>query len=509
MRELMLISILILSQFSLFSHNGENRPIVFRDTLEPQSIKEIEAKNPPINIVFIMTDNQGAWTHGCYGNQDIKTQNIDRLAKEGIRYTQALSSNPVCSPTRATFLTGLLPSQHGIHSFLDQKYQMGPEAYNAISEFTTLPEVLNEAGYVCGLTGKWHLGDNLNPGKGFSYWVTKPEGGTSGFYEKEVIENGKVRIEEGYTTDFWTKKAIKFIETNKEKPFFLLLTYNGPYGLNNKVMLHPASNRWAEYYKDKHFKSFPADRIHPWQDANKGFHNKQISMERYASEVSGIDDGVGKVIETLEHLGLDSNTLVIYTADQGWMGGQNGLWGMGDHTLPIAAHELMMKIPLIFWQPGVIKADQTSDLLVSNYDLMPSLLSYLGLEDKMPIEPKSPGRDFSFDLMGKSNPDWENEIFYEMERTRAIRNTNWKYVARYPNGPFELYNMTIDPQERFNMFGQPGSAEKANKLADELDVFFTKYANPEFNVWKKGHSKAKLHTPEAMSNYNEEYFQKE
>src|SRR5690348_1305726 len=96
----------------------------------------VQAQSPrsrPVNLVFILTDNQGAWTLGCYGNPDIRTPNIDRLAAEGVRFTRALSSNPVCSPTRATFLTGLLPSQHGVHSFLDPKYMMGPEAYNTLA----------------------------------------------------------------------------------------------------------------------------------------------------------------------------------------------------------------------------------------------------------------------------------------------------------------------------------------------------------------------------------------
>src|SRR5688572_20451544 len=104
------------------------------------------------NLVFILTDNQGAWTLGCYGNQDIRTPHIDRLAAEGMRFTRALSSNPVCSPTRATFLTGLIPSQHGVHSFLDPKFMMGPEAYNTLSEFTSIGEVLRESGYTCGLS---------------------------------------------------------------------------------------------------------------------------------------------------------------------------------------------------------------------------------------------------------------------------------------------------------------------------------------------------------------------
>jgi arylsulfatase A-like enzyme len=100
------------------------------------------ARGAPPNLVFILTDNQGAWTLGCYGNKDIQTPHIDQLAAEGIRFTRALSSNPVCSPTRATFLTGLIPSQHGVHSFLDPQYMMGPKAYNTLQEFTSLGEVL-------------------------------------------------------------------------------------------------------------------------------------------------------------------------------------------------------------------------------------------------------------------------------------------------------------------------------------------------------------------------------
>ena len=94
------------------------------------------------NVVFILTDNQGAWTLGCYGNREIRTPHIDALAAGGLRLTRALSSNPVCSPTRATFLTGLLPSQHGVHSFLDPKFMMGPQAYNTLAEFTSLGEIL-------------------------------------------------------------------------------------------------------------------------------------------------------------------------------------------------------------------------------------------------------------------------------------------------------------------------------------------------------------------------------
>jgi hypothetical protein len=301
------------------------------------------ATRPP-NVVFILTDNQGAWTLGCYGNPDIRTPHIDQLAAEGTRFTHALSSNPVCSPTRATFLTGLIPSQHGLHSFLDAKYMMGPEAYNTLQEFTSLGEVLRDAGYTCGLSGKWHLGANMTPSEGFTTWTTKPDGGTQEFYDQKVIENGQLRVESGYTTDFWTRKGVEFIQANKDRPFFLYLAYNGPYSLG-KLMLNESKNRHAAYYADKPLQSFPGDAMHPWQHDNKAFHNTDAARRRMASEVSGVDDGVGEIMAALKANGLDDNTLVVYSSDQGWMGGQNGMWGMGDHFRPIGAHELMMQIP--------------------------------------------------------------------------------------------------------------------------------------------------------------------
>jgi len=446
------------------------------------------AKPRPTNLVFILTDNQGAWTLGCYGNPDIQTPHIDRLAAEGTRFTRALASNPVCSPTRATFLTGLLPSQHGVHSFLDPKFMMGPQAYNTLDEFSSLGEVLRDAGYTCGLSGKWHLGANLEPSEGFGFWITKPDGHTKEFYDQQVIDGGKVRQEAGYTTDLWTKKGIEFIEQNKDRPFFLFLAYNGPYNLGG-LMNNPARNRWAEVYKGKRFTSFPTDAMHPWQHANKRFHNTQVAMERCAAETSGVDDGVGEVMSAIKRLGLDDNTLVVYAADQGWMGGQNGMWGMGDHFRPIGAHELMMQIPLIFRQPGRVAAGKSSDLLVSNYDFLPTVLAQLGLPNKMPQKPRSPGRDFSPVLAGEP-VNWDDTVFYEMETCRAVRTRDWKYVARHPDGPHELYDMKSDPQERFNLYGQPKVEQVQKDLAARLDAFFAQYADPQYDIWKGGRSKA-------------------
>lgn len=444
------------------------------------------------NVVFILTDNQGPWTLGCYGNPDIRTPNVDRLAAEGMRFTRAYASNPVCSPSRATYLTGLMPSQHGVHCFLDDKYMMGPQAYETLKEFRTLPKILAENGYVCGLTGKWHLGANLTPQEGFSYWITMVRGGTGEFYDLEVIENGEVRKEPTYATDLWTEHAIRFLRQNKDRPFFLYLPYNGPYSLGN-LLLNEARNRHRDYYRDKTFPSFHRDVMHPWLYNNRQFLNNLVSIRRVAAETSGVDDGVGQVMSTLKELGLDENTLVIYAADQGWMGGMNGLWGMGDHTRPMGAFDGMMHIPMIFRHPGRISAGGTSDIMVSNYDLLPTLLAYLNLPEALDgAKPRSPGRDFSPVLLNQET-EWDNRVYYEMEYVRAVRTERHKYIDRL-EGPYEFYDLEQDPYEKFNLYGQPSHAKIQQEMEEDLEKFFAENSDPKYDLYHGGSSKASLLT---------------
>ena len=458
-------------------------------TLAAALTSPARAADRPTNLVLILTDNQGAWTLGCYGNEDIRTPHIDKLAAEGMRFTRAFSPNGVCSPTRASLLTGLMPSAHGVHSYLAaNEAQMGPDAYCTIREFETLPKNLANAGYTCGLVGKWHLGANATPQEGFTTWITMPHGHTSTFYDAPIIEEGKVRTEPQYLTDFWTQHAVSFLEENRDKPFFLFLPYNGPYSLGG-LLTRPARNRHAEAYADEFLPSFPRDSVHPWQHNNKNYLGNPVSIRRVAAETSGVDDGVGTIMATLDRLGLTENTLVVYTADQGWMGGQNGLWGMGDHTRPLTAFDGMMHVPLIFRQPNGIPAGATNDLLVSGYDLMPTLLAQLGLNEA-PLNERSPGRDLSAALRGEQIEP-RDAVFYEMETTRCIRTTDWKYVHR-PDGPFELYDLQKDPAERLNLYGQPGHEEIRNELKARLDAFFARHADPQYDLYQGGGSKTHL-----------------
>ncbi len=453
------------------------------------------AVDRPVNLVLILTDNHGAWTLGCYGNPDIRTPNIDRLAAEGTLFERCFSSNAVCSPTRATLLSGLMPSQHGVHCYLGGgNVQIGPKAYNTLDEIRSLPEILADAGYVCGLVGKWHLGDNLHPQERFSYWITMPHGATATFYDAQVIEDGKIRKEPQYLTDLWTDHAIRFIEQNRERPFFLYLPYNGPYGLGGSLN-RPARNRHAEYYADQPLWSFPRGPVHPWLVANRQFINNVAAMRRYAAEISGIDDGVGRVMDRLKQLGLDENTLVVFTGDQGLSGGQNHVWGMGDHSWPLHTFDSTMHVPLVYRHPGAIPAGVRSDILNSNYDILPTVLSLLSLGDQVPKDPPRPGRDYSALLRGEPLESWENVVFYEFENCRTIRTDEWKYtIRRHPDGPTQLYHIAKDPGELDDLAGRPGFEQIEEELAARIDDYFAKYSVPKYDLYHGGGSKSLLLT---------------
>jgi arylsulfatase A-like enzyme len=466
-------------------------------TLAPLARRADAAAPAPrrTNVVFILTDNQAAWTLGCYGNPDIRTPNIDRLAAEGTLFTRCFSSNAVCSPTRATYLTGLLPSQHGIHSYLRAGGdQTGLNAHCTIAEFRSLPQILSDAGYVCGLSGKWHLGGNLTPQVGFTDWVTMPGGHTTTFYNADVIENGKVRKEPGYLTDFWTDHGVKFIERNKDRPFFLFLAYNGPYGLTPR-MRQPARNAHAAYYADKELKSFPRAEANPWARQYKQYLNDVAAMRHYASEISGVDDGVGRVMDALRKNGLDERTLVVFAADQGLCAGQHGIWGMGDHTRPLSAFDDMIHVPLIWRHAGeAVRAGKRSDLLVSNYDFLPTVLDYLGLTDKTPTKPPLPGHSYAAALRGDdAGAKWGGAVFFEFENVRAIRTASWKLVHRFPDGPEELYDLAADPGEATNLAGRAEHAPRQSELSKRLGEFFDRYADPKYDLSRGGTSKTPLH----------------
>ncbi|MCY4154218.1 MAG: sulfatase-like hydrolase/transferase, partial [Gammaproteobacteria bacterium] len=470
------------------------------------------------NVLFILTDNQAASLLGSYGNSDIRTPNIDRLAREGARFSRAYAVNGMCSPTRATLMTGLMPSQHGIHNWLDDAMlEQWPADWSAIAEFRTLPLTLKNRGYRTALIGKWHLGQPWKPSIGYQHWVTFKDGHTVDFWDNTVIDNARTyRVNDQHIVDFFTEKAVEYIEAQDgEEPFYLQLNYDGPY-LNPPTNLGPARNRFYRDYAGREFKSFPRvafnrnlteQLLYPDRYAVTPFllqkfrealemHNDPATMANVASQNTLVDDGVGKVLAALKRKRLDHNTLVIFSSDQGNFYGQHGLWQHTVVTAPSNLHETAMNIPLILRHPGRIEPGRVLAELIGQYDIPVTLLDYLGIDDAS--FSGSPGRSFSALLHGEPAP-WTDKVFFEQEETRGIRTRRFSYWKRLETtGEPELYDMDTDPGQTRNVYGAAAYADAGARMDKELDAFFRQYSDRQYDLWRGGTAKGSVIRPQVF-----------
>jgi arylsulfatase A-like enzyme len=444
------------------------------------------------NLIFIITDNQSPWTLGCYGNTEILTPNIDRLAAGGVRLDNAFCVNPVCSPNRATCLTGLMPSQHGVHRWLGVEKpsaQMGPDAYCTIEEFANLPQILSGAGYRCGHSGKWHLGDSLNPQLGFEYWYAMTQGHTANFYDMKVAWNGEVFEEPKHFVDATADHAVDFLDQQSaDEPFFLHVGFNGPYCVDGEL-LSGHRNRHAEYYEGKELACFPRTDPDPTQKTfNKAFGNP-VARQSYACAVSGVDDAVGAILDKLDAMGLADDTLVVYTADHGACAGHNRYWGMGEHARPFNVAQTTMRIPMILRHPATMPAERAFAPMTSHADFFPTVLDYLGMGDKLPTDLPLAGRSYAQALTGAPCDLGEEIVFAEYETTRLVTTPKWKLIRRHGFGEDQLFDLSADPSEMTNLIGSPEAATIEAELSAKLETFFARYLDPQYNVWADGRSK--------------------
>lgn len=463
------------------------------------------------NVLLIMTDNQSASLLGAYGHPVIKTPNIDRLAAEGTLFEAAYATTGVCSPSRAVLLTGLIPSANGVHNGLPGRYPI--EGYSAIAEFRNLPQTLSDAGYETALVGKYHLGVHEAPTLGFNYWTTFRGGHTSSFTDATIFDNGKqielAEVDE-HLTDYWTRRAVDFIQTrdDADQPFFLWLSYNGPYILPPTVNQPPVS-RFATMYEDNP-PPVPQNRVHPYMrqwakvagrgddaDIEGGSYpwaaidalNNRQAMINIAAETTHVDHGIGVVLAALRNSGLLDDTLVIFLSDQGSAYGQLGMWGNSSWGEPPPAYNANMQVPLIFRHPQGIRAGQRITHMINQFDIFPTVLDYLGL-GHLAIA-NSPGVSFAPMLKGTAM-DWEDEVFFEYITTRVIQTRRWKYTKRFLDTPNELYDMQSDPGETLNRVSDPEYVDIVQQLDSRLTKFFADYADPEFDPWNGGTGKALL-----------------
>ncbi len=202
-----------------------------------------------------------------------------------------------------------------------------------------------------------------------------------------------------------------------------------------------------------------------------------------------VDDGVGRVLAALDKTGLAKNTLVVFMSDQGSAYGQHGLWGNSSWGSPYPAYNANIQIPLIFRQPGRIAAGARSDHTVNEFDLLPTLLDYLGLGDRTIAN--SPGVSHAALLTGGAAAP-EQPVFWEYITTRVIQTREWKYVKRFLDSPDELYDLAADPGETRNLAADPARSAVVADLGGRLGAFFDRYADPQWDVWRGGTAKATL-----------------
>ena len=349
------------------------------------------------NVVFIISDDQGFWSLGCAGNREIYTPNIDRLAAQGMRFENFFCVSPVCSPARASLLTGCIPSQHGVHDWLrdDDERRASIEYLAGQYSYT---KALAESGYECALSGKWHMGASARAQQGFTHWFCHKSGGGP-YYGAPLYRDGVLYREERYVTDAITDDAVEFLNSHKEaeKPFYLHVAYTAPHApwLNN----HP--EEYTKLYENCLFESVPhlprhLDSIYLTDEVAK---DERANLIGYFAAVTAMDVGIGHILETLDELGLAEDTLVVFTSDNGFSCGHHGFWGKGNGTFPLNMYEESVKVPFIARHPGRIPAGVVCDSLVSAYDFMPTLLDYLGLK---PLDmAKRPGVSFVPALLGQ------------------------------------------------------------------------------------------------------------
>jgi choline-sulfatase len=438
------------------------------------------------NVVFCMTDDHGFWASSPYGCTDMHTPNLQRLADGGARFTRAFSCTPVCSPSRMTYLTGLIPSQHGVQDWLVPDDSYGSASHRFQQGHTTYSEVLAKNGYTLGLSGKWHMGDDDKAQAGFTFWATVPGGGGT-YQDPDFVKNGRKIKYQGYKTDAVGDYAIEFLDQHHDKPFFLQVPFYAPHTPFN---YQPEAYR--QWYKDSKFPCFPDEPMNPWQNAGlANNHGNRNSKLAYSALIAGMDHNLGRIVKRLEELGVRDNTLIVFTADQGWNAGHHGVWGKGNGTVPLNMFEESLHVPLIWNLPGRIKPGQTPDPMVSNYDFFPTILDYLGVP--MPSDgAKRPGRSYAPFVRGQK-PAWRNRLYFEYEYVRGIRTENLKYVERTKKWPSELWDLEADPGEKHNAIDDPKHQKQLTALRRDMHDFFRRHGAPDIEDWRST-TKQKLTT---------------
>lgn len=435
------------------------------------------------NVVAIVTDDQGQWAVGAYGNRDCRTPNLDRLAREGALFPNAFTCTPVCSPSRATYFSGRWPTEVQITDWISPQ-----EAAEGMGLREPIwPEVLQQHGYKAGLFGKWHLGEQapFHPvKKGFDQFTGFLGGGTTPMNPTLEVAGRQQKLT-GPCPDLITSAALAFINEHQRSPFLVCLHFREPH-----LPYGPVPEEDSAPFRDLD----PEVPSSPGADVAQ---LKQWQRDYYAS-IHALDRNVGRILQQLDDLQLADRTWVIFTSDHGYNNGRhgvdtkgNGQWIAGGVRGPKRPNmwDTSLKVPLLMRWPGVIEPGRRIEHTVANLDMYRTVLGalHLPLPDGVTVH----GQDYSPVLRGETLPPRET-LFgqYDLHNgglayLRMVRTDRLKYVRHFKaKGMDELYDLERDPEERTNLLsgGQPARRaaveEERRQLADRLQRWMESLNDP-------------------------------
>jgi len=427
------------------------------------------------NIIFILTDDQRWDAMSCMGHPFLKTPNMDRIREEGVLYKNAFVTTSLCSPARASFLTGAYAHSHGVIGNWGCEFDH--------DETPSFPRALQESGYETAFVGKWHMAKHARPRPGFDYWLSFRGQGV--YTDPTLNENGREFKASGYMTDLLTGYAVKFIKRERKKPFCLYLSHKAVHGPFTPAPRHKDSYPDATIPEPPNAKDTfegkpawlrggvadPRQKTAP-KDVPKAIEPKEYDPRApkrldYLRALSAVDEGIGRIFKVLEEAGELENTVIMFAGDNGYFHGEHG---RGDKRL---MYEESLRIPLIMRYPAAVKPGSTVERMVLNIDVAPTLLALAGAQPPKTVQGRSP-----VPLLAGDARNWRTSFLYEywvdlmdrIPRMLGVRTEDWKLI-RYPDidDMDEMYDLRNDPHEMTNLALDPKYADRHRQLGAELD----------------------------------------
>lgn len=450
--------------------------------LNPMVSRAVEAANEPArpNFVFVLIDDLRYDLAHCTGNPIAKTPNIDRIARDGVMFKNAFVTISLCSPSRASFLTGRYAHSHGVY-----QNETRPELDPAIE---TWPKTLQQAGYDTAFVGKWHQGKGGQPRKGFNHWYSFDG---QGVFENPTINNdGDVKQVNGFMTDILSDEAMSWLKKDRTSPFCLYLSHKAihqPFSAaprhehlyDGEKPPHPP-NVFDQLEGKPEWLTRPRKALPPRQGEDTPKLDETIRQQLRC--LASVDEGVGRVLNYLSSTGQLDNTVIVFAGDNGFYHGEHGL---SDKR---SAYEESVRIPLVVSYPKMIKPGTKIEDMVLNIDVAPTMLDLAGVKSPEGVQGKS-----MVPLLKSESGRWRKSFLYEyMWESRfpgnpnvlAVRTEGWKYI-RYPSidDIDELYDLRNDPYEMRNVAADPKYASTREDMKRELDRLLVETEGREF--WEK------------------------